>query len=115
MPHQSSLLLEEEALVSKMESISSTTAELLGKRKCKPGILKKNADRIHQHTIALEDVNTQLQASPSGTSHDKAKRRKVLLDRQKYHLCELKKAQDAMRKNLNASMATVKAANKAGH
>ena len=33
--HQSSLLLEEEALVSKMESSSSTTAELLGKRKCK--------------------------------------------------------------------------------
>ena len=68
---------------------------------------RKNADRIHQHTIALEDVNTQLQASPSGTSRDKAKRRKVL-DRQKYHLCELKKAQDAMCKNLNASMATVK-------
>ena len=39
--HQSSLLLEEEALVSKMESTSSTTAELLGKRKCKPGTLKK--------------------------------------------------------------------------
>ena len=39
--HQSSLLLEEEALVSKMESTSSTTAEFLGKRKCKPGYPKK--------------------------------------------------------------------------
>lgn len=107
---QSTLLLEEEALLSQMNSTTNTDPELFCKRKCKPGTLKKNADRIRQHTVALDEVNTQLSASPINVFQgpSEAKKRKVLVDRKKYHLTELKKAQDAMRKNLKASMTTIK-------
>lgn len=108
--HQSTLLLEEEALLSQIKSTTNIDTEMFGKRKCKPGTIKKNADRIRQHTIALDDVNTQLSANPIDIIQepDKSKKRKMLVDRKKYHLTELKKAQDAMRKNLKASMTTVK-------
>jgi hypothetical protein len=69
------LLLEEEALLSQMNSTTNTDPEFFGKTKCKPGTIKKNADRIRQHTVALDEVNTQLSASPvnifQGPSEDK--------------------------------------------
>jgi hypothetical protein len=105
--HQSTLLLEEEALLSQMNSTTNTDPEFFGKTKCKPGTIKNNADQIRQHTVALDEVNTQSSVNIfQGPSEDK--KRKVLVDRKKYHLTELKKAQDAMRKNLKASMTTIK-------
>ena len=108
--HQSTLLLKEEALVSQMKSTANTDPEIFGKRKCKPGTIQKNADRIRQHTIALDEVNTELGASPINIFQgpNAAKKRKMLVDRKKYHLTELKKAQDAMRKNVKTSVTTIK-------
>ena len=57
-------LLEEEVLLSQIKSTTNIDTEILEKRKCKPGTIKKNSDQIRQHTIAFDDVNTQLSANP---------------------------------------------------
>ena len=88
--------MEEEALLWQIKSTTNIDTEILGKRKCKPGTIKKNPDRIRQHTIALDDVNTQLGANSIDIFQelDKTKKRKMLVDRKNCHLTELKKAQD---------------------
>ena len=107
--HQATLLLHEESLLSRIQDDVRVNAAPGQQKICKPGTIQKNANRIRQLVINLDQVNKDTSGiikSESGIG----KKRKLneLEERKKCLLSEMKKAQDVMRKNLKTSMGLVK-------
>ena len=78
--------------------------------KMKPSTIAKNIQRIRDSQKELERIDAEmkeaLEQSPQGDGINKRKRE---LERaKKYHLSDIKKGQDTMRKNLNLKLSEVK-------
>ena len=107
--HQATLLLHEESLLSRIQDDVRVNAAPGQQKICKRGTIQKNANRIRQLVINLDQVNKDTSGiikSESGIG----KKRKLneLEERKKCLLSEMKKAQDVMRKNLKTSIRLVK-------
>ena len=81
--------------------------------KMKPSTIAKNIQRIRDSQKELERIDAEmkeaLEQSPLGDGINKRKRELEELQRaKKYHLSDIKKGQDAMRKNLNLKLSEVK-------
>lgn len=106
--HQATLLLEENNLLSRIQEDVGRNIAVPNQRKCKPGTIQKNANRIRQNKIELDKVNDKIVGTECSSGIGKKRKLNELQDRKKYLLAEMKKAQDVMRKNLKVSMGTVK-------
>ena len=102
--YQGTLLLEEGNLLQKLQNDESKGQT---STTCKPGTIQKNFDRIRQHKNDLDQVINEIENTKCDSVIGK-KRKLDELDDKSYLLAEMKKAQDAMRKNLRKSINFVK-------
>lgn len=102
---QGNLLLAEQDLLLATE----TETNVLSCRKLKPRTIGNNAQRIRNKQEELDKINARIDKAKKQLPGQK---RKIELDElertKKFFLSDMKKAQDAMRKNLKVKMSTVK-------
>ena len=104
---QTSLLIgESKDLLNAAEDMQAKESKL------KPSTLAKNIQRIRKSQNELEKVNTNIAETQNKRPGEANLKRKHELEElyraKKYYLSEIKKGQDAMRKNLKLKMSEVK-------
>ena len=102
--YHGTLLLEEENLLQKLQ-VDNNSQTI---SKCKPGTLQKNFDRIRQNKNELDQVINEIDHTKAGSVVGKKRKLDELEDKKSCLLGEMKKAQDALRKNLKKSVNFVK-------
>ena len=104
--HQATLLLEEESLLEGLQNDSEAVDfnKCSTPNNCKPGTIQKNLDRIRQHKNELDQVFAEIESTECGSEIGRKRKLDELNDKKSFLLVELKKAQDAMRKNLKKNI-----------